>query len=207
MEVKDTNPKDAVGIRKTPFSVIPWPVIAELGLAMLEGARKYGRHNYRRAGVRASVYFDANIRHMAEWFEGQDIDPKSGVSHVTKAIASLVVLRDSMIQGNWVDDRPPRSYVRWLDVCNGTASDIIDQYPDAVDACTENDSVTAVEPEESINAFEHMQKRAGLHPPGFFDRVVEDNEDVIDAPPEDNEDVIVSPVRKRFNPMAVRTIG
>jgi len=52
---KDTNPKDACGTKKVPFSVLPWQVLAEIGLALLEGARKYGRHNYRVAGVRASV--------------------------------------------------------------------------------------------------------------------------------------------------------
>ncbi|SVD92517.1 uncharacterized protein METZ01_LOCUS445371, partial [marine metagenome] len=30
----------------------------------MEGAIKYGRHNYRIAGVRASVYIDATIGHL-----------------------------------------------------------------------------------------------------------------------------------------------
>lgn len=130
-ETKDTNPKDAVGIRKVTFSVIPWGVIAELGLALLEGARKYGRHNWRAAGVRASVYVDANFRHMADWWEGVDIDKDSGLSHVTKAIASLTVLRDSMTQGNWIDDRPPPTPPGWLEDGNRKAAEIIERYPDA----------------------------------------------------------------------------
>lgn len=128
---KDTNPKDAVGVRKVCFSVIPWPVLAELGLALLEGARKYGRHSYRVAGVRASVYFDANLRHMTDWWEGVDVDKDSGLNHVTKAIASLVVLRDSMIQENWIDDRPPVSPTGWQEDGNKKAAEIIDKYPDA----------------------------------------------------------------------------
>jgi hypothetical protein len=106
---KDTNPKDAVGIRKVPFSVLPMNVLWHIGLAMLEGALKYGRHNYRAAGVRASVYFDATVaRHIMPWWAGEDIDAESGRHHLDKAIASLMVLRDSMLQGNWIDDRPPR---------------------------------------------------------------------------------------------------
>ena len=104
---KDTNPKDAVGTGKVPISTVPLPVLYEVGLAMLEGARKYGRHNYRVAGVRASVYFDALWRHIGAWWEGEDIDAKSGLHHIAKAIATLMVLRDSQIAGNWVDDRPP----------------------------------------------------------------------------------------------------
>ena len=105
---KLTNPKDAVGVRKwRQFCAVPMTVLAEVGVALLEGARKYGRHNYRVAGVRASVYVDAAFGHIVQWWEGEDIDSDSGLSHVTKAIASLVVLRDAMIQGKLTDDRPP----------------------------------------------------------------------------------------------------
>lgn len=106
---KPSNPKDILGTMKAPLSTVSSPVIAEVGVAMLEGALKYGRHNYRAVGVRASVYYDATIRHLMAWWEGQDIDKDSGMSHITKAITSLIVLRDSMIRGSWEDDRPPMS--------------------------------------------------------------------------------------------------
>lgn len=134
---KDTNPKDAVGTKKVPFSVISWPVIAEVGLAMLEGGRKYGRHNYRDAGVRGSVYFDATFRHLTAWWEGEDIDPDSGLNHITKAIAGLTVLRDSMIKENWVDDRPPKVKFGWVQKLNELAAKIIDKYPNAKEPYTE----------------------------------------------------------------------
>ena len=106
---KATNPKDAIGISKAPMSTVPAAVLAEVGVAMLEGACKYGRSNFRIAGVRASVYYDATMRHLMSWWEGEDTDPDSGMSHITKAITSLVVLRDAMIQDMCTDDRPPRS--------------------------------------------------------------------------------------------------
>lgn len=110
-DAKDTNPKDAVGIRKPPLSTVSSLVMQEIGVAMAEGARKYGRHNYRVVGVRASVYYDATLRHLMSWFEGEDVDPGSGLSHVTKALASLIVLRDAMICGKLTDDRPPSAPV------------------------------------------------------------------------------------------------
>ena len=124
---KLTNPKDIVGTRKAPMSTIPGNVLAEIGVAMLEGACKYGRHNYRVAGVRASVYYDGVNRHITAWWEGEDYDPDSGLSHITKAITSLVVLRDAMIQGKCTDDRPPRSKEFYTDL-NQKASQIIDKY-------------------------------------------------------------------------------
>jgi len=131
---KATNPKDALGIRKVPIHLVPMQVMSEVGLAMLEGGRKYGAHNYRDAGVRASVYVDAVWRHVFEqWWEGEDTDGDSGLSHITKAIASLVVLRDSMLMGNWEDDRPIR-HPNGPDMqrLNAKASEIIDKYPNCV---------------------------------------------------------------------------
>lgn len=126
-----------MGVKKVPVSTIPAPVIGELGLAMLEGALKYGRHNYRVIGVRASVYYDASKRHIDSWWEGEDIDPDSTLSHITKAIASLVVLRDAMMQGNWVDDRPPTSSKDWMKTLNDKTIEILAKYPNPVEPFTQ----------------------------------------------------------------------
>ena len=134
---KDSNPKDAVGVKKVPFSTVSAPVIAELGLAMLEGDRKYGRHNYRVAGVRASVYYDALFRHITAWWEGEDIDADSGLSHVTKAATCLVVLRDAMINDMLTDDRPPKAPEGWVKSLNEKAAKIIEKYPEPVLPYTE----------------------------------------------------------------------
>ncbi|WP_316191592.1 MULTISPECIES: dATP/dGTP diphosphohydrolase domain-containing protein [unclassified Bradyrhizobium] len=140
---RPTNPKDAVGIKKVGLSVLPIRVLYEVALGMLEGALKYGRHNYRVIGVRASVYYDATKRHLDDWWEGEDIDPASQLSHVTKAISSLTVLRDAMIRGNWVDDRPPRSEPGWIDDLNGKAAALIEKYPAPLPAYTQTGRVDA----------------------------------------------------------------
>lgn len=126
---KPTNPKDAIGVRKAPLSCVPMNVVAEMGLGMLEGAAKYGRHNYRGVGVRASVYFDATMRHLIAWWEGEDIDPDTGVNHIAKALASLAVLRDSQMQGKCTDDRPPRSVPFYADL-NDKAGAVLDRHVD-----------------------------------------------------------------------------
>lgn len=139
-KVKESNPKDAIGTGKVPWSTTPQPVIAEVGLAMLEGALKYGRHNYRAIGVRTSVYFDAALRHLTAFWEGEDIDPDSGLPHIIKAIACLVVLRDSQQIGNVVDDRPPPHKPGWQKELNDAAARLIEQYPNPVDAFTRDGS-------------------------------------------------------------------
>lgn len=129
MSSKPTNPKDAVGIRKAPLSVVPMNVIAEIGVGMLEGAAKYGRHNYRGVGVRSSVYFDATMRHLIAYWEGQDTDPDSGMSHLTKALCSLVVWRDAMARGQCEDDRPPVSGDFYPEL-NELAGQVIERHAD-----------------------------------------------------------------------------
>lgn len=71
LKPSNPNPKDAIGIRKAPMSALPMNVIAEMGAGLLEGAAKYGRHNYRGVGVRASVYFDATMRHLIAWWRAK----------------------------------------------------------------------------------------------------------------------------------------
>ncbi len=125
----NNNPKDIIGSRKAPMSTVPANVLAELGVAMLEGASKYGRHNYRVTPVKASIYYDAAMRHLMAWWEGENIDRDSNMSHITKAIASLTVLRDAMMQGKLEDDRPPRTedFISHLNIQAGL---ILDKYAD-----------------------------------------------------------------------------
>ena len=130
MTIKDSNPKAAQGIKKVPTHVIPSNVTSELGLALLEGALKYGSFNWRVAGVRVSTYVDAVNRHISAFFNGEDIDPESGISHVTKAIACLVVLRDSQMYGNVNDDRPPQLPDGWQQELNKKAEALIEKYPE-----------------------------------------------------------------------------
>jgi hypothetical protein len=134
---KPTNPKDAVGVLKYAMSYVSAPVLAEIAVGMTEGGHKYGRHNYRVIGVRGSIYYDATMRHLMQWWEGEDLDPDSGLSHITKAITSLVVLRDAMIQGKFNDDRPPKTKTDWSADVNGRTKALDAKYPKKVPSYTE----------------------------------------------------------------------
>ncbi len=138
MKTKETNPKDAAGTAKVPLSVMPAQVMMETSLALFEGARKYGRSNYRVAGVRASVYYDASMRHLMSWWEGEDTDSDSELNHVTKAIAGLMVLRDAMLNDMWTDDRPPKvKNKEFISDYNEKAKAIIAKYPNPLPPYTE----------------------------------------------------------------------
>jgi len=126
---KESNPKDKIGSKKAPMSTLPAGVLAEIGVAMMEGKAKYGAFNYRIAGIRSSVYYDALMRHIMAWWEGEDIDPASGLPHVVKALSTLVVLRDAQRNGMVNDDRPPISPIDYDDLNAKTAA-IIEMHKD-----------------------------------------------------------------------------
>ena len=99
------NPKDLIGSTKLPLSMAPATAITQMVLALLDGASKYGKYNWRATPVRASIYVDAALRHVAKYHEGEEYDPDSGISHLGHALASLAILVDASVVGTLVDDR------------------------------------------------------------------------------------------------------
>ncbi len=109
-DLKETNPKDKIGSRKwRQYCVTPARVAWEVGIALLVGSLKYGRTNWRVAGITASVYVDAAKGHIDQFWEGEDLDPESQAHHIAHAIAGLNILLDSILRSDWNDDRPPKT--------------------------------------------------------------------------------------------------
>jgi len=101
-----TNPKDICGGKKVGVHVVPPNVITSMALALTEGKLKYGLSNWRRHSIHYSAYYDAVMRHMFSFWNGEDIDVDSGLHHVVKAMATLAVLVDAMHNSKVIDDRP-----------------------------------------------------------------------------------------------------
>ena len=102
---KASNPKDMIGASKLPLHLWPTTATAMGCIGLLEGMLKYGRSNWREAGVRASIYVDACKRHLDAWFEGEEVAPDSGSPHLANALACLAILVDAQACGKLVDDR------------------------------------------------------------------------------------------------------
>lgn len=104
----DNNPKSAEGAKKAQLHLVPGSaLVAEAGVFQL-GAKKYGAFNWRERSVAATVYQSAALRHLLSWFDGEDIDPESGQSHLAHARACLGILLDAAACGNLIDDRPTK---------------------------------------------------------------------------------------------------
>lgn len=108
---KPTNPKDAIGTEKLPMHLIPGSAKATMALAFLEGALKYGKYNWRVAGVRASIYLDAMERHLEKFKNGENCDPVTGVPHLGSIMACAAIIIDAGLCEKLNDDRPPTAPV------------------------------------------------------------------------------------------------
>lgn len=104
---KDTNPKTIYGQAKPPLSLVPGGALVHCAEALRDGADKYGPANWRIDPVSASTYYAAALRHLVEWWDGEDVDPASMCLHLGHAMANCAILLDALEADTLLDDRPP----------------------------------------------------------------------------------------------------
>jgi hypothetical protein len=108
----DDNPKTVYGEQKPKISETPTIGIREMGRVFTMGAAKYGRFNWRLHAVSATVYYDAAWRHLSAWFDGEDLDPESGLPHLAHVMACLTIILDAQAHGKLNDNRKDAQDVR-----------------------------------------------------------------------------------------------
>ena len=109
---KDTNPKDAIAGNKIPLWLLSPIAKAHWALAQFAGMVKYGAWNWRKSGVRYSVYLSAIDRHLSALVSGEETDPVDGTNHLGNIMACCGILLDAKAAGKLVDDRPPSVRIR-----------------------------------------------------------------------------------------------
>lgn len=134
---KETNPKAAFGDAKVPLHVVPKPALYWQALAHAHGAMKYGAHNWRVSGVRATTYLNAAKRHLDLYEEGQLLDSESGLPHLAHVAACVNIIMDAMARGKLNDDRPPKSDDGWLENITAVYTSLRERYPEPVEPYTE----------------------------------------------------------------------
>lgn len=104
----DNNPKTVAALNKPRLSDVPPVALFAMGAAMSDGASKYGRFNWRDTSVTASVFYDAMMRHLTAWYNGEDCADDSHVDHLGHIMASCAILLDAQVHGVFNDDRDKR---------------------------------------------------------------------------------------------------
>jgi hypothetical protein len=106
MELPDGNPKTRYGMSKPGIEGVPVAPLFQVGEVMRLGISKYGLANWRHDPITASVYYNAAIRHLFSWWDGEDVDMESGQPHLAHAVACLLILLDAERIKVLTNDRP-----------------------------------------------------------------------------------------------------
>ncbi len=101
---------------------IPVEVLLEWGEVFSYGEKKYDRANWLK-GNDWHQFQGSALRHIYAFWRGEDIDPESGLPHLSHALWNIGALRYYQIHGIGNDDRP----IHHLDL-SGLCDDDSPQY-------------------------------------------------------------------------------
>jgi hypothetical protein len=112
--MQTANPKETHGNLKPGLSCLPLAPLLFVGQVMRNGARKYGRMNWRGTKIHASTYLDAIWRHLLLWWDGYDLDDNSNLPHLAHVAANCILFMDAQMVGAVEDDRQKVRHTREL---------------------------------------------------------------------------------------------
>jgi len=78
---------------KTDWSLMPWECVEEINKVLEFGAKKYSAHNWRDGtGFSWTRVLSSLLRHTFSWARGEDLDPESGLSHLSHMGCNVIFL-------------------------------------------------------------------------------------------------------------------
>lgn len=90
---------------KVPLEYLVYEVLADDARVQKHGADRYGIRNWRKDKILASTYEGAMLRHFTAWATGEDVDPDSGLPHLSHLRACCAVVLDAQRCDTLIDDR------------------------------------------------------------------------------------------------------
>lgn len=92
-ETRITNEKTGgqKGSKDQRMELLPYTVLLKISEIYNMGAEKYDKHNWRK-GYDWDLSFGALQRHLALWWEGEELDEESGLSHLAHAAFHIFAL-------------------------------------------------------------------------------------------------------------------
>jgi hypothetical protein len=88
---------------KLRYSLLPPGTIKEAVKVLEFGAQKYAPDNWKRVPDAQTRYYDAAMRHIEAWRDGEVHDPETSLSHLAHAMCCLMFLQ-------WFDAQEPEDF-------------------------------------------------------------------------------------------------
>lgn len=95
----------AKGVKPARFDLIPVGPLTTVAKLYGKGAEKYDDHNWRR-GYEWSKSYAALMRHVTQFWGGEDVDPDTELPHLAAVVFHALALMQFMEDHNSFDDRP-----------------------------------------------------------------------------------------------------
>jgi len=100
--------KDNTGFKydstKVRWDLLPFDAINEIAKVMTYGSVKYEPRNWEK-GMSWNRVFASLQRHLVSWFNGEDVDPESKMSHLAHAGCCILYLLAYEFRDDGMDDR------------------------------------------------------------------------------------------------------
>jgi hypothetical protein len=90
---------------KIRYDLIPPDALESLAMLYTIGSKKYNDRNWEN-GMKWSRVHGALMRHLQAWFMGEDIDPETGLPHLTAVVWNSMALLSYQLRNSGTDDRP-----------------------------------------------------------------------------------------------------
>lgn len=84
--------KDDAG--KDRWSLLPVKAIKAVVRVLTYGAEKYDDENWRKVPDGRRRYYDAALRHIVAWWDGEQNDPESNLPHLAHAACCIIFLME-----------------------------------------------------------------------------------------------------------------
>ena len=92
------------GVKPQRYDLVPVGPLAELAELYARGASKYEKNNWRK-GYEWSNSYAAAMRHLTQFWNGEDHDPETGSKHVMNVAFHMFALAEFMDRYPEFDDR------------------------------------------------------------------------------------------------------
>jgi hypothetical protein len=91
---------------KPQYGLLPPNALKSIVEILTFGAEKYEPNNWKRVPDAQRRYFDAAMRHLWAWKDGEQNDPESGKNHLAHAGACILFMlsRDLVDPAEWSEE-------------------------------------------------------------------------------------------------------
>lgn len=91
---------------KAPWHLLPFDAVAQVVAVLAFGAKKYRERGWED-GISHSRTYAATLRHLTAWWQGEDRDPETGLSHLAHATCETLFALAFVTRNRAdLDDRP-----------------------------------------------------------------------------------------------------